>query len=89
MRILRPLVSGIATGIGMKLGTDIYERLKARVTDSDKPLWGGRNPFAAKSDAAPPAEPAKPINPWRPADSDVVDAAEAESIPGDGDGAQA
>jgi hypothetical protein len=83
MRILRPLVSGIATGIGMKLGTDLYERIKARVSDADRPLWRGRGKSAA-ADAAPAAEPVRPINPWRPADAEAEAAEPAEAAPSDG-----
>jgi len=43
MNFLRPLIAGIATGVGMRFGSDLYDKLK-KGASSDEGLKGF-NPF--------------------------------------------
>ena len=49
MSFIRPLIAGIATGIGIKLGGDIYERIKGKAGKGKG--MGGFNPWRGESES--------------------------------------
>ncbi len=49
MRILRPMIAGIATGIGLRIGADIYAKFKAKSQEDS--TTRGFNPFREKRQA--------------------------------------
>ncbi|MDP6945404.1 MAG: hypothetical protein QF464_14745 [Myxococcota bacterium] len=52
MSILRPMFAGIATGIGLRIGADIYAKFKAKAQDDSTP--DGFNPFRKRTPASAP-----------------------------------
>ncbi len=57
MNILRPLLAGIATGIGMRFGSDLYDKMKAKAPEGGS--LKGFNPFSSNEEAEAEAETAQ------------------------------